>query len=89
MDDVPPVPSAFPADRFEPTARTAIKRHRDRGSYDRAEIHAVIDEALYCHVAVLAGGHPIALPTAHARIGETLYLHGARSNRMFGLLAEG
>jgi uncharacterized protein len=89
MDDVHPVPSSPPDDRIEPTARTTIKRHRDRGSYDRAAIHAVIDETLYCHVAVLAGGHPVALPTAHARIGDQLYLHGARSNRMFGLLAEG
>lgn len=88
MDDVPQRPASAP-ERIEPTARTALKRHRDRGSYDRAEIHAVIDEALYCHVAVQANGHPIALPTAHARIGEQLYLHGARANRMFGVLAEG
>ena len=95
MDDVKPLPeqlTAVPAGdraRFEPTERTALKRHRERGSHDRAESYEVIDEALYCHVAVLAGGHPIALPTAHARIGDQLYLHGARSNRMFGLLAEG
>jgi hypothetical protein len=95
MDDVrpgPELPTAVPAvasERFEPTERTTLKRHRERGSYDRAESYAVIDEALYCHVAVLAGGHPIALPTAHARVGDQLYLHGARSNRMFGLLAEG
>jgi nitroimidazol reductase NimA-like FMN-containing flavoprotein (pyridoxamine 5'-phosphate oxidase superfamily) len=95
MDDVKPPPeqlTAVPADPsecFEPTERTTLKRHRERGSYDRAESYEVIDEALYCHVAVMAGEHPIALPTAHARIGDRLYLHGARSNRMFNLLAQG
>ena len=89
MDDVPPGPPSAREERIEPTPRTALKRHRDRGSHDRAPIEAVIDEALYCHVAVQANGHPIALPTAHARIGDQLYLHGARSNRMFGLLAQG
>lgn len=39
----------------------------------------------------VAGGSvaPIVLPTAYARVGEALYLHGARGNRMLGELAAG
>src|SRR3954470_16274819 len=68
------------------TARTRLKRHKERGSSERALVHAIIDEALYCHVAFVADGTPFVLPTAHARVGEALYLHGARSNRMLQTL---
>jgi nitroimidazol reductase NimA-like FMN-containing flavoprotein (pyridoxamine 5'-phosphate oxidase superfamily) len=77
------------SERFEPTQRTTLVRRSHRGSHQRAEAYAVIDEALYCHVALEVNGHPIALATAHARIGQRLYLHGARSNRMFGAIARG
>jgi nitroimidazol reductase NimA-like FMN-containing flavoprotein (pyridoxamine 5'-phosphate oxidase superfamily)/GNAT superfamily N-acetyltransferase len=75
-----------PAATLTETARTRLKRHKERGSSERALVHAIIDEALYCHVAFVADGTPFVLPTAHARVGEALYLHGARSNRMLQTL---
>jgi nitroimidazol reductase NimA-like FMN-containing flavoprotein (pyridoxamine 5'-phosphate oxidase superfamily)/GNAT superfamily N-acetyltransferase len=68
------------------TARTRLKRHKERGSYDRTLVHQIIDEALYCHIAFVVDGTPFVLPTAHARVGDALYLHGARSNRMLQTL---
>jgi len=76
-------------DTFVPTARTTMYRHADRGSYDRALAHGIIDEALVCHVGFVIGGEAVVLPTTHARIGDRLYLHGAVKNRMFGALASG
>jgi nitroimidazol reductase NimA-like FMN-containing flavoprotein (pyridoxamine 5'-phosphate oxidase superfamily)/GNAT superfamily N-acetyltransferase len=64
------------------TPRTTLKRHPERGSQERARVNAIIDEALYCHVGFVLDGAPCVLPTAHARIDDTLYLHGARGNRM-------
>lgn len=64
-------------------------RHRERADYERATIHAILDEALICHVGFVADAQPFVLPTTHARIDEQLYLHGAAGNHMLGSLADG
>jgi len=74
---------------YVPTARTRVRRLSQRGSYDRALVHGILDEALVCHVGFVHEGQPYVMPTAFARIEETLYLHGAVANRMLGALAEG
>jgi nitroimidazol reductase NimA-like FMN-containing flavoprotein (pyridoxamine 5'-phosphate oxidase superfamily) len=40
-------------------------------------VHQILDEALVCHLGYLTAGGPVVLPTTHARLGETLYLHGS------------
>jgi nitroimidazol reductase NimA-like FMN-containing flavoprotein (pyridoxamine 5'-phosphate oxidase superfamily) len=77
------------ADDFAATPRTRVRRRAERGRYDRATVHAILDEALVCHVAFVADGQPFAIPTAYARDGETLYLHGSPASRMLRNLAEG
>ncbi len=64
-------------------------RHRERASYERATVNAILDEALICHVGFMAEGQPYVLPTTHARIDEQLYLHGAAANHMLSSLANG
>ncbi|MGZ8566115.1 MAG: pyridoxamine 5'-phosphate oxidase family protein, partial [Actinomycetota bacterium] len=62
--------------------RTRVHRHPERGSYERIRIDAILDEALICHVAFTdPDGRARILPTIHARVGETLYLHGSRAGR--------
>lgn len=68
------------------TERTAPLRLPARMSYERASVHAILDEAYYCTVAFVVDGEPRALPTLHARIGDVLYLHGSTGSR-FGLAA--
>jgi uncharacterized protein len=77
------------ADAYDQTERTRVFRKPGRGSYDRELVHSILDEALVCHVGFLQDGQPYVIPTIHARDGETLYLHGARSNRMLGALTDG
>jgi nitroimidazol reductase NimA-like FMN-containing flavoprotein (pyridoxamine 5'-phosphate oxidase superfamily) len=72
-----------------PTGRTAVRRKPDRGRYDRDLIHAVLDEALVCHVGFQSEHGPVVLPTMHARVGDTLYLHGAVGNALLRSLAGG
>jgi nitroimidazol reductase NimA-like FMN-containing flavoprotein (pyridoxamine 5'-phosphate oxidase superfamily) len=62
---------------YRPTPRTTPTRYRERADYDRKTVHAILDEALICHLGYLSGGGPVVLPTTHARLGETLYLHGS------------
>jgi uncharacterized protein len=64
-----------------PSERTRVKRLPERGVYDRAEIDAILDEALICHVAHVVDGKPRVIPTIHARVGDTLYIHGSNASR--------
>jgi uncharacterized protein len=62
---------------LSPTDRSSVRRHSDRQRTDRAELYAVLDEALVAHVGRVVDGEPVVLPTLHGRVGETLYLHGS------------
>ena len=72
-----------------PTARAAVRRHPERGVYERAVIDAILDEALFCHVGLVHDGQPFVIPTIHARAGDLLYLHGSPASRMLRELARG
>jgi len=72
-----------------PSERTTVKRRRERGVYEREVVHAVLDEALVCHLGVIADGNPVVLPTIHARVGDVLYVHGAPASRMLRLGRDG
>jgi uncharacterized protein len=63
------------------TAQTTPTRLRERASYDRAAVHAVLDEAVLCHVGFVVDGAPVVLPQLHARIDDQLYLHGSTGAR--------
>src|SRR5215207_5847071 len=64
------------------TRRTQVRRHPERGVYDREVVNAILDEALICHLAYLAyDGSPRVIPTIHTRIDDTLYLHGSAASR--------
>jgi uncharacterized protein len=65
------------------TPRTTLRRHRERGVTDRAELYAVLDAGLICHIGVLAHGTPVVVPTAYGRDGDTLYVHGSSANGAF------
>jgi uncharacterized protein len=72
-----PLDTAPPAETYRPTPRTTPTRYRDRAHYDRETVHRILDEALICHLGYMSAGRPVVLPTTHARLGETLYLHGS------------
>ena len=57
--------------------RTRIKRLPERGSKDRGLLDAILDEALICHIGFTREDGPVVLPTIHARVGDTIYLHGS------------
>jgi nitroimidazol reductase NimA-like FMN-containing flavoprotein (pyridoxamine 5'-phosphate oxidase superfamily) len=71
------------------TERTKVRRRANRGGYDPDVIFGILDEALICHVGFTVGAQPYVLPTAHARLGDRLYFHGAMANRMLETLSEG
>jgi nitroimidazol reductase NimA-like FMN-containing flavoprotein (pyridoxamine 5'-phosphate oxidase superfamily) len=66
---------------LSPTPRTTLHRLRERGRLDRADLDAVIEAGLVCHLGVVIDGVPVVLPTGYGRIGEHLFLHGSSANR--------
>ncbi len=76
-------------DAFTPTPISRIKRHPERGSYDRDAVYAILDAGLVCHVGYVLGDQPLVTPTIHWREGDTLYWHGSAASRMLETLATG
>ena len=74
---------------YAPTERSRVRRSPKRAAYDQDTVHAIIDAALVCHVGFAAGGAPRVLPTAIARIGECVYVHGNRHSAMLRALEDG
>src|SRR5690242_16057871 len=71
------------------TARTALRRKRERGSYDRELIYSILDEGLICHVGFVDGDSVFVQPMAYGRIDSNVYLHGAAANRGLRQLTSG
>jgi nitroimidazol reductase NimA-like FMN-containing flavoprotein (pyridoxamine 5'-phosphate oxidase superfamily) len=76
-------------DRFEVTPPTRVRRSPARASYERADAHAILDEALVASVGFVQEDRPFVIPMAVARDGERLLLHAASSSRFAGALRAG
>jgi hypothetical protein len=74
---------------FPRTARTKLRRLPKRGSFGRQTVYEILDEGFVCHVGFVLEGQPFVIPTAYGRVGDTLYLHGAKASRMLKALAAG
>lgn len=60
-----------------------VRRNPDRARYDSAAVHGVLDAVPFCHVATVRRGRPVVLPMVHARLGDTLVLHGSPAAGLF------
>jgi nitroimidazol reductase NimA-like FMN-containing flavoprotein (pyridoxamine 5'-phosphate oxidase superfamily) len=68
---------------------TRVKRHPERGAYDRETVDAILDAGFLCHLGFVVDEQPYVIPTLHARVGDVLYLHGSPASRMLQVLASG
>ncbi|MES1176711.1 MAG: pyridoxamine 5'-phosphate oxidase family protein [Myxococcales bacterium] len=75
--------------REAPSDRTRVRRLPQRAAYDRATIHAILDEAMVCHVGLVHAEQAIVIPTIHWRVGDELFLHGSAASRMLEHGGEG
>lgn len=62
---------------LSPTPRSTPTRLRERARADRADLYAVLDDGLLCHLGLVRDGAPLVLPMGYGRIGDTLYLHAS------------
>jgi nitroimidazol reductase NimA-like FMN-containing flavoprotein (pyridoxamine 5'-phosphate oxidase superfamily) len=69
-------------DSYQPTGRTTLRRLPARGAHDQETVHAILDEGLVAHVAVMTDIGPRVIPTTYARLDETVYVHGSAANHL-------
>lgn len=69
--------------------RNRVRRLPSRGVYDRSVVHEILDAEFLCHVGFVIDGQPVVLPTAYARDGDSLILHGSAASRMLRHLSCG
>lgn len=75
--------------QFAQTPLTRVRRAAKRADYDRDTVHAILDAAYVCHIAFSVDGQPHCIPTAHWRVGDTLYIHGSNGSRLLRALEAG
>lgn len=73
---------------YKQTVDNTIKRGAKKATYNKAEIHAVLDACEICSVAFSINGKAYVQPINFGRSGETLYMHGSLQNRMTNALIE-
>jgi hypothetical protein len=74
---------------FTATDRTKVRRHPERGTYDRDTIYDILDEAFVGHVGFIVDGVPYVVPTNYVRVGDKLFLHGSTASRLMRTLGSG
>lgn len=76
---MPPLPDpAVPP----PSAASTVRRTAERGRYDAAAVHAVLDAGFVAHVGIADGDDPTVIPMVYARDGDRLLLHGSVASRL-------
>jgi hypothetical protein len=74
---------------YPPNARTRVTRLPKRAVYDKAQVHAILDEGFLCHVGFTVDQQPYVIPTGYVRADEKLYVHGSAASRMLRTLDQG
>ena len=80
---------ALAMSEFTVTDRTKVRRHPERGTYDRETIYGILDEAFVCHVGFIVDGAPYVVPTNYVRVGDKLFLHGSTAGRLMRTIGSG
>jgi len=74
---------------FPKTSRSTLKRLAERGRYDKASVHAVLDAGRIAHVGIAPDGEPVVIPVLYARMGDEVVFHGAKASRLLKVLKSG
>jgi nitroimidazol reductase NimA-like FMN-containing flavoprotein (pyridoxamine 5'-phosphate oxidase superfamily) len=77
------------ASTYAQTDRSTPSRYSTRVTYEHDAVHAVLDEALVCHVSYVVDGRPMMIPTLHVRVGSNVYIHGSVGGRLMMLATKG
>ena len=73
-------------ENYEIGGQNKARQLREKATYDKATVHAILDAAPVAHVGFVQDGQPVVVPMLLGRDGGTIYLHGARKARVIRLL---
>jgi len=71
------------------TERTTGHRLGERGGQDRAEMYAILDSTVLCHIGYVENGQPFVLPYGYTRDGDSILIHGSSGARFMRAMAGG
>jgi nitroimidazol reductase NimA-like FMN-containing flavoprotein (pyridoxamine 5'-phosphate oxidase superfamily) len=63
-----------------------VRQLREKAAYDKESVYQVLDAGLVAHVAFIQDESPVVVPMIYGRVGDSIYLHGARKARVIRLL---
>ncbi|MEV5612472.1 pyridoxamine 5'-phosphate oxidase family protein [Streptomyces sp. NPDC052225] len=64
-----------------PTERTRLRRMKEKASFERSDLEAILDAGFVCHLGVMVDGAPMVVPTVYGRDERYLYVHGSVASR--------
>ncbi|MBA2400311.1 MAG: pyridoxamine 5'-phosphate oxidase family protein [Bradyrhizobium sp.] len=74
---------------YSVSPRNRVKRLHERGRYDHATVHGLLDASMLCHVSYVIDGQPYCTPTFFWREDNKLYWHGSSASRMLENQSDG
>lgn len=73
-------------DRYSIERANKVRQLREKAAYDKKSVYQVLDAGLIAHVAFVQDESPVVVPMIYGRVGDSIYLHGARKARVIRLL---
>jgi nitroimidazol reductase NimA-like FMN-containing flavoprotein (pyridoxamine 5'-phosphate oxidase superfamily) len=67
---------------------TKIKRHPERGSYDKDQLLDILRNGFACQVSFQMAGQPFVIPMTYYNNSEFIYIHGSNAARIINHLRE-
>lgn len=73
-------------DDYSISKTNKVRQLREKAAYDKESVYQVLDAGLVAHVAFIQDESPVVVPMIYGRVGDKIYLHGARKARVIKLL---
>jgi nitroimidazol reductase NimA-like FMN-containing flavoprotein (pyridoxamine 5'-phosphate oxidase superfamily) len=73
-------------DNYSISKTNKVRQLREQAAYDKESVYQVLDAGLVAHVAFVQDEAPVVVPMIYGRVGDKIYLHGARKARVIRLL---
>jgi len=70
------------SETFKKNKKNKVVRGANRGVYDKMQVFEILDGAFLCHISFVIDQKPFIIPTAYARLGEQILIHGSKKSRM-------
>lgn len=68
---------------------TKVKRHPERGSYDRELLMSILESGFVCQVAFQLDGQPYIIPMTYYNDPDFIFIHGSPAARISNTLRAG